>query len=100
MQAALKPKYFLMTVLIGAVFGLLSPAFAANDKTDAEIIQILIKESIANYSGPCPCPCPYNIMSNGRRCGKFSAHTKPGGATPLCYAEDVTPQMIQRYRNR
>lgn len=36
----------------------------------------------------------------GRRCGKRCAHSKPGGAKPLCYARDVTAAMIEEYRGR
>ena len=47
----------------------------------------MIKESIANYPGKCPCP--YSIMSNGQKCGKRSAYSKPGGYEPLCYISDI-----------
>ena len=50
--------------------------------------QEMIKESIANYPGKCPCP--YSIMSNGKKCGKRSAYSKPGGYEPLCYVSDIT----------
>ena len=48
----------------------------------------MIKESIASYPGKCPCP--YSIMSNGKKCGKRSAYSKPGGYEPLCYVSDIT----------
>ena len=64
--------------------------------TDAEITQRIIQASIRNY--PKTCACPYSITSNGSRCGKRSAYSKPGGYAPLCYPEDVTPQMIREYR--
>ncbi len=47
----------------------------------------MIKESIANYPGKCPCP--YSIMSNGKKCGKRSAYSKPVGYEPLCYVSDI-----------
>ena len=50
--------------------------------------QEMIKESIANYPGKCPCP--YSTMSNGKKCGKRSAYSKPGGYEPLCYVADIT----------
>ncbi|MCI8209419.1 hypothetical protein AUC61_07715 [Pseudomonas sp. S25] len=65
---------------------------------DSTIVQLLIDDSIASYSGNCPCP--YNAMRNGRSCGKRSAYSKPGGYAPLCYKEDVTKAMIQEYRQR
>ncbi len=48
----------------------------------------MIEESIGNYPGRCPCP--YSIMSNGKKCGKRSAYSKPGGYEPLCYVSDIT----------
>jgi hypothetical protein len=56
------------------------------EKTDAEIKQAIIKESIASYRGSCPCP--YNVDRAGRRCGARSAYSRPGGASPLCYEKD------------
>ena len=67
-------------------------------KTDLEIKQAIIQESIANYHGNCPCP--YNLDRAGRRCGKRSAYSRPGGASPLCYADDVTQKMVDDYRKR
>jgi|SRR5688572_17217496 len=64
--------------------------------TDAQVKQILIDESVASYAGNCPCP--YSTMSNGRRCGRRSAYSRAGGEAPLCYPKDVTPEMIQAYR--
>lgn len=64
--------------------------------SDAQIKQILIDESIAAYSGNCPCP--YNTDSRGRRCGRRSAYSREGGESPLCYAKDVTDEMVQAYR--
>ncbi|MFX3679914.1 MAG: SH3 domain-containing protein [Hyphomicrobiales bacterium] len=71
---------------------------AVSGPSDSEIVQILIRQSIARYSGSCPCP--YNTDRGGRRCGGRSAHSRPGGASPLCFPGDVTPQMIARYRAR
>lgn len=54
----------------------------------------MIRESIANYPGKCPCP--YSIMSNGNKCGKKSAYSKPGGNEPLCYVSDITGQVSSK----
>lgn len=67
-------------------------------KTDAEIKQDIIAESIASYRGSCPCP--YNTDRAGRRCGGRSAYSRPGGASPVCYAENVTQKMVDNYRKR
>ncbi|MEO1247624.1 MAG: hypothetical protein AAFX56_18260 [Pseudomonadota bacterium] len=64
--------------------------------SDDDIRQILIQRSIAAYSGNCPCP--YNRASNGSRCGKRSAYSRPGGASPLCFPNDVSDRMVERYR--
>ena len=64
----------------------------------SQIKNILIKRSHAYYSGNCPCL--YNTTSRGRSCGKRSAYSRPGGASPLCYSRDVTAQMVANYRAR
>lgn len=64
----------------------------------AEVKRRLIERSIALYSGRCPCP--YNTMSNGRRCGGNSAHSRPGGASPLCFPSDISAAMVQAYLAR
>lgn len=70
----------------------------ASDLSDDEIRQRIIQQSIASYSGSCPCP--NNRARNGSRCGKRSAWSKPGGASPLCYPRDVSDGMVKRYRAR
>jgi hypothetical protein len=72
--------------------------FGALKKTDAEIKQLIIKESIAAYKGSCPCP--YNTDKAGKSCGARSAYSKPGGASPVCYEKDVTDKMIDDYRKK
>ena len=67
-------------------------------RTDAEIRQLLINQSIARYSGSCPCP--YNTDRGGRRCGGRSAYSRPGGASPLCYPTDVSDAAVEAYRAR
>ena len=87
---------------VGAI--LLSVALAASGATlaqsramsDAQIRQELIRQSIASYSGSCPCP--YNTARNGSRCGARSAYSRPGGAAPLCYADDVSQAAVDAYR--
>lgn len=64
--------------------------------TDDDIAQRLIEQSIAQYPGNCPCP--YNLARNGSRCGGRSAYSRPGGRSPLCFREDVSPQAIARVR--
>lgn len=70
----------------------------SRQQSAAAIKKILIKRSVAYYSGNCPCP--YNHASNGSRCGRRSAYSRPGGASPLCYPSDVTATMVTDYRAR
>lgn len=68
-------------------------------KTDAEIKQAIIDESIADYRAHRGnCPCPYNTDRAGHRCGARSAYSRPGGASPICYDTDVTQKMVEEYR--
>lgn len=78
-------------VLAGGLIG--SPSLA---QSDAQIRQRIIRESIASYSGACPCP--YNVMRNGRSCGRRSAYSRPGGAAPICYPQDVTQAEVAASR--
>ncbi len=55
----------------------------------------MIKQSINNYSGNCPCP--YNTTKRGRRCGKRSAYSRPGGASPLCYKSDISDKAAKKF---
>ncbi len=80
-------------LLILALVSIPAVAFAT---TDAEVRDLIIKESIQSYPGNCPCP--YNTMKNGRSCGGRSAYSKPGGRSPLCYPKDISDQMVKAYR--
>lgn len=66
--------------------------------SDRDVRRILMRRSIASYSGSCPCP--YHRDRAGRSCGRRSAYSRPGGASPLCYESDVTRAMIRAYRAR
>ncbi|WP_082065623.1 SH3 domain-containing protein [Agrobacterium arsenijevicii] len=65
---------------------------------DSVIIQRIIAESLASY--PSSCACPYNTDRGGRRCGKRSAYSKPGGYSPVCFPQDVTSTMIEAFRRQ
>jgi hypothetical protein len=87
-------KLFLTNILL--LF--FSPSVFAEGITNDQIVQNIIQNSIATYSGNCPCP--YNISANGSKCGRRSAYSKPGGYAPLCYPADVTPAMISSYKHK
>jgi hypothetical protein len=55
----------------------------------------MIRESIDRYPGNCPCP--YNRNARGNNCGRRSAWSRAGGAAPLCYPADVTPDMVREF---
>lgn len=83
-------------ILILSIFLSLSVS-AKSNLSDDQVKQQMINQSIASYSGSCPCP--YNTASNGSRCGRRSAYTKPAGYAPLCYDTDITSQMVKQYRD-
>lgn len=66
------------------------------EATDTEIKEHLVLKSIAGYSGSCACP--FNTDRGGRRCGARSAYSRPGGASPLCYAADVSEGAVKTFR--
>lgn len=79
-------------------FWVLLAVGAAAAPSDAEVRKLLVQESRGAYSGNCPCP--YDTDRAGRRCGKRSAYSRPGGEAPLCFDSDVTQGMIEEYRKR
>ncbi len=90
----MKPKLLIVLASFALLYN-----FSINESialTDAQIKQLLIKESIASYPGNCPCP--YNTARNGSRCGGRSAYSRSGGYETLCYPEDITQQMVNAYR--
>lgn len=88
-----------LAVLSIGLLGLWSPSVLARlNLSDDQVRERMIQESLGAYSGPCPCP--YNTMRNGASCGKRSAYSKPGGASPLCYKTDVSDEMVRNWRRR
>jgi len=73
-------------------------AVQADSLSDAQIRAMMIQESIAAYPGRCPCP--YNLASNGSQCGGRSAWSKAGGYAPLCYASDISDEMVKQFRQQ
>jgi hypothetical protein len=65
----------------------------------AEIALVIVQESRQRYyASGHPCACPDDVTRSGRSCGGNSAYSRPGGAAPLCYVNDVSSEMIARYR--
>ena len=76
--------------------GILFLAVVLMGEDNSDIKQKIIQSSISSYRGSCPCP--YNIDRAGRRCGRRSAYSRPGGYSPICYESDVTTQMVENYK--
>ena len=86
-------------ILVASITLALVPAVghtAPPSKTEAEIKQEIVRRVIVVYAGSCPCP--YNTDRAGRSCGRRSAYSRPGGASPICYSQDVTKKMVDGYR--
>jgi hypothetical protein len=67
--------------------------------TDQQVAEQIIKESRqAYYATGHPCACPEDLARNGSRCGGRSAYSRPGGAEPKCYPQDVSKPEIDNYR--
>lgn len=92
----MKSSLLLAPLAFLATLALAQPTTPSPD--DDEIARRLIEASIARYAGNCPCP--YSTARNGSRCGRRSAHARPGGEAPLCFREDVSDEAIARYRAR
>jgi hypothetical protein len=73
-------------------------AVRAGSLSDAQVRAIMIQQSIAAYPGHCPCP--YNLASNGSQCDGRSAWSKAGGYEPLCYASDISDEMVNQFRQQ
>ncbi|SHO56078.1 hypothetical protein [Vibrio quintilis] len=71
-------------------------ALSKEEMSDAQVRQQIIHDSIRRYPGNCPCP--YSRASNGHRCGKRSAWSKPGGYAPVCYPEEISDQAVEKWR--
>jgi hypothetical protein len=89
--------------VVGAIaaFIILSaaPTLAREPLSDAQVRQAIIQESIARYQATGhPCACPDNLARNGSRCGGRSAYSRPGGASPLCFPQDVSDAMVRAWR--
>lgn len=91
-----------MRLSVAVVIGVLALPFSAvqarSNLSDDQVRQQMIDESIRSYSGSCPCP--YNSARNGTQCGRRSAYSRPGGASPLCYPRDITDDMLRAYKRQ
>lgn len=86
----------LQSAFCAGIIFLSTNTYAANELTNDQIRQEIIRQSLASYPGNCPCP--YNADRRGHSCGLRSAYSKPGGYSPLCYPSDVSDEMVETYR--
>jgi hypothetical protein len=89
--------------IIGTVVALIilsaGPALAREPLSDAQVRDAIIQESIARYQATGhPCACPYNLARDGKQCGRRSAYSRPGGAQPFCFPQDVSDGMLASWR--
>jgi hypothetical protein len=85
------------------LFLFVGPAAAQqnNDISDGQIVAIIVQASRdAYYRTGHPCACPEDRARNGSLCGRRSAYSRPGGASPYCYLSDVSKAEIDLYRAR
>ena len=82
-----------MVVLVGTLF--LSCQSVNGQPDEWAIRQAMVEASIAAYTGNCPCP--ENRDRAGRRCGKRSAYSRPGGASPYCYPDKIPTEEVTRF---
>jgi hypothetical protein len=90
----LRSSFFVLALLSIA----LAPVMARSPLTDHQIAEAIIQECAAIYHKSRPCACPEDRARNGSRCGRRSAYSRPGGASPRCYIKDVSAQETADYR--
>jgi hypothetical protein len=60
--------------------------------TESDMCRIIRGDIVRYLATGHPCACPYNVTRTGKLCDRLSAWSKPGGAAPRCYLEDVTDE--------
>lgn len=87
-----------MRVFLALAFMMLSGSSAAVALDTQQTTQAIISKCSEIYKATGhPCPCPFDQAKNGSACGKRSAYDRPGGAAPICFAKDVTPEMAKAW---
>lgn len=88
------------TVVLVVVFVFVSEMAIAksNQLSDDQVKQRIIDDSIASYPGTCACP--FNTARNGSSCGRRSAWSKAGGASPICYKKEISKAMIKEWHQQ
>jgi hypothetical protein len=87
----------LLALILAAPVGRAQPAALTDQQIAAKIVQ---DSRQAYYATGNPCACPVDVARDGIQCGRRSAYSRPGGASPKCYVSDVTAAEIEAYRKR
>ncbi len=95
-RLALNAFFILVVIANSFAFASADQKNKTHKTNDAQVKKAIIQESIDSYPGNCPCP--YSTASNGSRCGRRSAYSRPGGYAPICYPGDITQDMIREWR--
>ena len=77
---------------------MLAGAALATETSDAQVRELIVRDSIAAYTGNCACP--YNTDRAGHACGARSAWSRGGGYSPICYVLEVTDSQVQKFRDQ
>ena len=60
-------------------------------RSDAQIRQTMIDDSIKAYQGACPLP--YSV-DRGNKCAEHSAYRTLGGVRPKCFPSDISDKQV------
>lgn len=71
--------------------------FHMNRMADRDVRWIGTVLNQMNYNGECACP--QDTDSDGNRCGGRSAFDRSGGASPMCYPEQIADWMLPQVRH-
>ncbi len=70
-------------------------ALSACSFLEEPIEQRVVNWSLANYPGSCGCP--FSVDGAGNLCAGQSAWSQNAPDKPVCYASEVTLDLIARY---
>lgn len=92
-------KTLLFSILFFVLLFAADNVFAkGNQLSDTQVKSKIIEESVAAYPGVCACP--FNRARNGSSCGRRSAWSKAGGYSPICYKDEITAEMVKKWREQ
>ncbi|WP_413730849.1 hypothetical protein [Sodalis sp. RH22] len=91
-------RYLLfIPILIFTSFSNAKPETLSDNEVKTEIIREYLTSHM-KFTGPCPCPEIRDAVDS--RCGARSAWSRKPDTGVLCYLEDVTPSMVEAWREQ